>query len=340
MASKFICKEDYPVVSTKAGKVRGYQLDDTVIFQGIKYADADRFLMPREVEPWEGVKDVQSYGYVCPLLKQDTPSAELMVPHLYWPMDEHCQYLNIWTPSIEEGKKYPVMVWLHGGGFFAGSSIEQLAYEGTNMSKYGEVVVVSLNHRLNVLGYLDLSPFGEKYQHSANVGTADIIAALQWVQDNIAGFGGNPDNVTIFGQSGGGGKVWTLMQTPEADGLYHKGIIESGVYDTRQASEVGDGENVVKAMLKELGLGVDEVEKLETIPYAQLAEAYNKVAADVAAAGSYTGNAPHPDQDYVGDPLKVGFREETKNIPLMIGTVFGEFDFNMPIDDKYELCLL
>ena len=145
-----------------------------------------------------------------------------MVPHMYWSEKEDCQNLNIWTPSIRDGRKRPVMVWLHGGGFSAGSSIEQLAYDGENLSRAGDVVVVSVNHRLNVLGYLDLSPFGEKYQDSANAGNLDLIAALEWIRDNIEGFGGDPENVTLFGQSGGGVKVWSLLQMPEADGLFHK----------------------------------------------------------------------------------------------------------------------
>ena len=145
-----------------------------------------------------------------------------MVPHMYWSEKEDCQNLNIWTPSIRDGRKRPVMVWLHGGGFSAGSSIEQLAYDGENLSRAGDVVVVSVNHRLNVLGYLNLSPFGEKYQDSANAGNLDLIAALEWIRDNIEGFGGDPENVTLFGQSGGGVKVWSLLQMPEADGLFHK----------------------------------------------------------------------------------------------------------------------
>ena len=141
---------------------------------------------------------------------------------MYWSEKEDCQNLNIWTPSIRDGRKRPVMVWLHGGGFSAGSSIEQLAYDGENLSRAGDVVVVSVNHRLNVLGYLNLSPFGEKYQDSANAGNLDLIAALEWIRDNIEGFGGDPENVTLFGQSGGGVKVWSLLQMPEADGLFHK----------------------------------------------------------------------------------------------------------------------
>ena len=225
---KFVCAADYPVVQTEAGKLRGYVWNDTFIFKGIKYADAKRFRRPEKVQPWEGIKDAQSYGMVCPLLEQDKPGMELLVPHMYWPMDENCQYLNIWTQSIDKEAKKPVMVWLHGGGFFAGSSIEQIAYDGENMSREGDVVVVSLNHRLNVLGYLDLSPFGEEYEASANVGSFDMIAALQWVRDNIAAFGGDPDNVTIFGQSAGGMSVQNLCGTPLANGLYQHAIMQSG----------------------------------------------------------------------------------------------------------------
>ena len=125
----------------------------------------------------------RSYGYVSPLLHPEQPggNGEMMVPHMYWSEKEDCQNLNIWTPSIRDGRKRPVMVWLHGGGFSAGSSIEQLAYDGENLSRAGDVVVVSVNHRLNVLGYLDLSPFGEKYQDSANAGNLDLIAALEWI---------------------------------------------------------------------------------------------------------------------------------------------------------------
>ena len=172
--------DDVPVLSTTSGKLKGYFYDGTYIFKGVPYAHADRFQMPVPSK-WEGVKDATSYGFVCPLMAQDTPSAELMVPHRYWPMDEHCQNLNIWTTDLNPQAKKPVIVWLHGGGYFAGSSIEQVAYDGRNMAVNGDVVVVSVNHRLNILGYLDLSPFGKKYENSGNAGHADLVAALQWV---------------------------------------------------------------------------------------------------------------------------------------------------------------
>ena len=220
--------DEVPVLETTSGKLKGYFYNGSYVFKGVPYAYADRFQMPVPSQ-WEGVRDASSYGFVCPLMMQDTPSAELMVPHRYWPMDEHCQNLNIWTKELDKDAKKPVVVWLHGGGYFAGSSIEQVAYDGRNMCVKGDVVVVSINHRLNILGYLDLSPFGEKYYNSGNAGHADMVAALQWVHDNIALFGGDPENVTIFGQSGGGMKVADLMQIPAADGLFHKGLIMSGV---------------------------------------------------------------------------------------------------------------
>ena len=212
-----------PVLHTTSGDLKGYFYDGVYIYKGIPYAYADRFQMPVPSK-WDGVKDATNYGFVCPLQNQDTPNGELMVPHRYWPQDEHCQSLNIWTNKLDPEAKKPVLVWFHGGGYAAGSSIEQVAYDGVSIAKKGDSILVSVNHRLNILGYLDLSPFGEKYKNSANAGHADMVAALQWVHDNIAAFGGDPENVTIFGQSGGGMKVATLMNTPAADGLFQKGV--------------------------------------------------------------------------------------------------------------------
>lgn len=327
--------DDVPVLETTSGKLKGYFYDGAYIFKGVPYAHADRFQMPAPAR-WEGVKDATSYGFVCPLMAQDTPSAELMVPHRYWPMDEHCQNLNIWTTELDKDAGKPVLVWLHGGGYFAGSSIEQTAYDGRNMCVDGDVVVVSVNHRLNILGYLDLSPFGEKYENSGNAGHADMVAALQWVHDNIALFGGDPGNVTIFGQSGGGMKVADLMQIPAADGLFHKGLIMSGVADEQlMPSCTGNGAAIVGAMLSQLGLTDKDVEVLETIPYPQLVQTYTKAAPAVAAAGGYVGNGPVVNDWFLGNPLQHGFRETAGEIPLMIGSVFGEFAFApAPFDKK------
>lgn len=333
MSEAFYCNLNDPIVQTKAGKLRGFRSEGTYIFHGIQYATAKRFHQPEPVKPWKGIKNALAYGYVCPLLEQDEPSNEVMIPHRYWPMDENCQYLNIWTQSLEANAKKPVMVWLHGGGFFAGSSIEQVAYDGENLSRYGDVVVVSLNHRLNILGYLDLSEFAEEYKNSANAGTADMVAALQWIHDNIAAFGGDPDNVTLFGQSGGGMKIWTLMQTPAADGLFHKGIIQSGVIRSLDRED-GDGTQIVNALLKELKL--KKVKQLEAVPYPLLAQAYLKVAPGLEKQGFYVGGNPKANEFFLGDPLEVGFREQARTIPILIGTVLGEFSFMPALPDKVK----
>ncbi|MCJ8011514.1 carboxylesterase family protein [Paenibacillus sp. KQZ6P-2] len=330
--------DDVPVVETKAGKLKGYSFDGMHIFKGIPYAQAKRFQMPTEVEPWEGVKEVTSYGFVCPLMAQEKPNGELLVPHRYWPQDENCQNLNIWTETLDAEAKKPVLVWLHGGGFTAGSSIEQEAYDGFNMSRHGDVVVVSVNHRLNILGYMDLSPFGEKYANSANAGHADLVAALKWVHENIANFGGDPENVTLFGQSGGGMKTTGLMQIPSADGLFHKAIVMSGVSDGKLLPiPTGDGTMIVKAMLEALGIEENDVEKLETVPYYELVQAYNKVCPIVMQQGGYIGCAPMENDFYKGEPLISGFTEHAKTIPMMVGSVIGEFSFAPVPFNKYEL---
>ena len=335
--SKTFHYDDVPVLETTGGKLKGYFYNGEYIFKGVPYAYADRFQMPREMT-WDGIRDASSYGFVCPLMSWDTPNAELMVPHRYWPQNEHCQNLNIWTKTLDREDKLPVIVWLHGGGYFAGSSIEQVAYDGFNMCMNGDVVVVSVNHRLNILGYLDLSPFGEKYANSGNAGHADLVAALKWIHENITLFGGDPENVTIFGQSGGGMKVADLMQIEDADGLFHRGLIMSGVSDgTFMPSCTGDGREIVLAMMKELGIPEDEADRLETVPYPVLVNAYQKVSPAIAMQGKYIGGGPLVGDYYKGNPLEYGFRNHAAEIPLMIGSVFGEFAFVPSPYDKSKL---
>ena len=322
MKQTFKCNSTTAIVKTSKGLVKGYEQNGLSIFKGIPYAKAKRFHAPEPVEKWEGVFDAASYGFVCPLLSNERPSGELYVPHRYWPMDEDCLNLNVWTPGLDDGKR-PVLVWLHGGGYEAGSSIEQAAYDGANMARLGDAVVVSVNHRLNILGYFDLSDFGEEYINSANAGTDDIIAALQWVHDNIASFGGNPANVTVFGQSGGGAKLTTLLQSPAADGLYAKGINMSGVIGPVLADEKGSGKELAEALMAELNFA--SVKELETVDYRLLAKAYLKLRPEFQKAGKYVGCKPHPNAFYAGDPCVVGFRKETAQVPLMVGSVFSEF---------------
>lgn len=313
-----------PLVETAAGPVRGYHDRGLDIFKGIPYGRARRFRAPEPVPPWKEPLDATSYGCVCPLLSMDRPGGELRVPHRYWVQDEDCLNLNLWTPGCGEGRR-PVLVWLHGGGYFAGSSIEQVAYEGENMARLGDCVVVSINHRLNILGYLDLSEFGPEYENSGNAGGDDIILVLRWVRENVAAFGGDPDCVTVFGQSGGGAKVTTLLQSPAADGLYHRGVIMSGVVGPVLADAEGSARECAEAMMAELG--VKTVPEMEEVPYVRLAEAYNKVSPPLKAQGKSVGCTPCPNRFYLGDPMTngSGFRPETVKVPLLVGTVFAEF---------------
>ena len=218
-----------PEVQIQGGKLRGFRDGKTFSFLGVPYAQAERFGMPQPVAPWSDAKSAQAFGPVCPVPPSPLVGLdEFVFPHRYWVENENCQVLNIWTQSVEPGVRKPVMVWMHGGGFTNGSSIESYAYDGKSLSEFGDVVVVSINHRLNILGTLDLSAYGPEYANSRNTGMSDIVAALQWVHDNIEMFGGDPGNVTVFGQSGGGAKVTRLMYMPAAKDLFHKVICQSG----------------------------------------------------------------------------------------------------------------
>lgn len=318
-----------PIAEVEQGKLRGYMDEETYAFLGVPYATVpERFAMPEEVEPWEGVRDAQAYGPVCPIPIQDTVGVDEMVwPHRYWIQNEDCQSLNIWTQQLDTEAKKPVMVFLHGGGFTNGSSIESAAYEGKNLSEFGDVVVVTVNHRLNVLGFLDLSAYGEEYQYSANAGVADLVAALEWIHDNIETFGGDPDNVTIFGQSGGGGKVLTLLRTPEAEGLVHKAIVESGSasYMTKE-----NGQKVAEYTLANLGLDETQVEELKTVPYYELIEAAQDACAQVSEeTGTNVNWRPMIDEDLV----TTEFCDWAADVPLMVGSVFSEQRSTLKIGD-------
>ncbi len=327
MGTFFRRDEKTATVETTKGKVQGYILNDICVFKGIPYARARRFHAPEPVEGWTDVFDACSFGFVCPLFSLPRPNGELYVPHRYWPMDEDCLNLNLWTPGCDD-KKRPVMVWLHGGGYESGSAIEHIAYEGENMSRYGDVVTVTVNHRLNILGYLDLSDFGDEYVNSGNAGGDDIIAALKWVRDNVERFGGDPENVTVFGQSGGGGKVTTLLQSPDADGLYAKAICMSGVWEQKPPVGEEGGKALVQSLMKELS--VKRAGELETVPYSRLAAAYEKIRPAFIRENRYVGNQPFKNAFYAGDPLIYGFRRETEQIPVLAGSVFGEFSSFAP----------
>ena len=323
----FCASKTAPIVETPKGRIRGFHFDGVDHFYGIRYAKAKRFHMPEPVPAWEGVKDADSYGMICPVLENPQPKWEVLTPHRFWPASEHCQYLNIWTASCDPAAKRPVMFWIHGGGYAAGSSIEQVAYDGFNLAKLDDVVVVTVNHRLNAFGYLDLSAFGPQYANSVNAGQADLVEALRWVRDNIACFGGDPDNVTIFGQSGGGGKVTVLGQTPAAEGLFHKMIVMSGVITDDLISPGVPGEELVKAILGKLHIPAAQVEKLEKVPAQAFIQAVNAAVRDFAAQGRIVNWVPRPNDFYTCDPLQGDFSEASLQVPTIVGSVIAEFAF-------------
>ena len=337
MAKTFCMSTKAPIVDTPKGKIRGFHYDGVDHFYGIRYAKARRFCMPEPVEAWEGIKDAGSYGMICPVLTEPMPSGEVMIPHRFWPASEHCQYLNVWTSSCDRKARKPVMFWIHGGGFEAGSGIEQVCYDGFNLAKLDDVVVVTVNHRLNAFGYLDMSDFGEKYRNSVNVGMADLVEALRWVRDNIACFGGDPDNVTIFGQSGGGGKVTALGQIPEAEGLFHKMIVMSGVIPEELFASDVPAKELVTAILTQLNIPEDQAEKLERVPVPQYIWAVNKVTARYRKEGKRISWAPRPNDYYTCDPLMGDFSEKSLTIPTMVGTVISEIGFTKDYGVRSEL---
>lgn len=232
------------ITSTQYGKVAGYLENNIFTFKGIPYAKAERFMPPVAPDQWDGIRSSRAYGPTCPQTERMGWQSDEQAFAFNWDdgfPGEDCLRVNIWTQGLKDGKKRPVMVWLHGGGYAAGSGQELPSYDGAALSKKGDVVVVTLNHRLNVLGFLDLSAYGGKYAQSVNVGLLDLVAALRWVNENIENFGGDPSNVTIFGQSGGGGKVSTLLATPSAKGLFQKAIVQSGSMQRTMESKYSQG---------------------------------------------------------------------------------------------------
>jgi para-nitrobenzyl esterase len=259
-----------PVATTQEGKLRGAKLEgtDVYVFKGVAYgqstAGAARFKPPKRVAKWSGVKDALKFGSICP--QAGDPGRRTITQGEVLQHSEDCLVLNVWTPALDARRDRPVMVWLHGRGFYAGAGSEPL-YDGARLAKRGDLVVVSVNHRLNVFGYLHLGTVGGKeFATSGNAGVQDMQLALEWVRDNIAAFGGNPANVTIFGESGGGVKVSTLLGVPQAKGLFQRGIIESGAR-TRGMPLATAVKNTETVMAK---LKVKSVAELQAVPFEQL----------------------------------------------------------------------
>ena len=309
------------VTDTAYGKVRGFVDDGTYTFRGIPYAKADRFEMPEAPDSWDGIRNCLVYGSTAPITKMTDPDGgDFIIPHRYWAQSENCQNLNVWTQDLDSNAKKPVMVWFHGGGYYNGSSIEGVAYDGKNLSEYGDVVVVTVNHRLNALGYMDLSDYGEDYKYSGNCGTADLIASLKWVKENIANFGGDPDNVTIFGQSGGGGKVLNMFAASEAEGLFNQAVVQSGA---ESHIDQETAKKVTAKTLEILGISDNQVEQLKEVPYDTLDAAATEAQKQVGEElGTSVGWRPILDEDY----LQTDFLEWTNDVPVMEGSVFGEMN--------------
>ena len=334
-AGEIITSSNATTVETESGKVAGYVEDGVYIYKGIPYAKAERFMPPEPADKWEGVRSCRAYGPTCPQGKRTGWQNDEQAFVYDWDdgyPDEDCLRVNIWTPDVNKGKKRPVMVWLHGGGFSAGSGQELPSYDGTNLAKKGDVVVVTLNHRLNVLGFLDLSAYWDKYAKSGNVGLLDLVAALRWIHMNIGSFGGDASNVTLFGQSGGGAKVSTLLATPAAQGLFHKAIIQSGAMlhtmDQKYSRRIG------RAVMEELGLQASQLGELQQIPYNTLLAAGEKAVAKVRAEAEKEGAlstfqfgwAPTVDRIVLPThPFDPQAPTQSLDIPVLIGTTLHEF---------------
>ena len=323
--------DDIAIAETQYGKVQGYMSRDVYTFLGVRYGasteGANRFMPPQEPEPWEGIVPAMVYGYCAP---QNDPNYAnnpgVWRDHWnYSNLSEDCLFLNVWTKGLADGKKRPVMVWFHGGGYAAGNGIEQDGYHGENLARYGDIVFVSVNHRLNAFGFTDFSGVDAKYEDSGNAGTLDMVAALKWVNKNIANFGGDPNNVTIMGQSGGGAKVCTLVAMPETKGLVHKGVALSGNANNALAQSYSRelGKYIVKTSKK-------TVEQLQQMPwrdYLALANAaaqeFNKTQNMQGMRGGFApvADGKHlPAEGYFDDP-----NAPSAQVPMIYCSTMAEF---------------
>ena len=328
--------EDVAVADTTHGKVRWYVLRGIHTFVGIPYgADTsgeNRFLPPKKPTPWTDVKPAVWWGNSAPQNTEKryaNPYSSFIDHWNYDDVSEDCLRINVWTPGINDGKKRPVIVWLHGGGFVNGNAVEQDGYHGENLSRRGDVVFCSLNHRLGPLGFANFAAMGgSKYAASGNVGMLDIVAALEWVRDNVAGFGGDPGNVTLIGQSGGGVKVTTLTAMPSAKGLFHKAVALSG--SSLRAADRETSEKLGAYILSEAGLTAAQLDKLQQLPWQEYYEiatrASRKLSEELRAAGKRGGGwgpvadgafLPQHPYDPIASPLAA-------DVPLIICTTFNE----------------
>jgi para-nitrobenzyl esterase len=313
-------------VDTTGGRIRGLVRYGVNQFYGVPYAGstagANRFMPPTKVTPWTGVRDTVQVKERTPQ-DPDGPISEVFAMDRREPMGEDCLAINIYTPGLGRGNR-PVMVWLHGGGFSGGSG-NWLLYDGTNLARKEDVVVVGVNHRLNLFGFLHLADIGgEKWANSSNVGMQDVVAVLAWVKENIANFGGNPNNVTVFGQSGGGGKVSTLMAMPSAKGLFHRAIAMSGSAFRGQTREAAT--RATEQFLAKLGLNRNQLDQLQQMPWERLQAAYfSEPRIQGLAGGPVTDGKSLPRDQWA--PTAPEYSAE---VPFMMGSTETEDGWNDP----------
>lgn len=341
--------DDSTIAHTIYGDIQGYKDGAIYTFKGIQYAKADRFMPPVAPDSHEGVLKCRNYGPKAPQTQtfdwDGTPQTDYAFGNQFIrePMDEkECLVLNVWTKGLNDGKKRPVFVWIHGGGYSSGSGHDLPCYEGRALAEKGDIVTITLNHRLNLLGYCDLTALGGPFENSVNLGMQDIVRALKWVRENIVFFGGDPDNVTIAGQSGGGGKVSTLLAMPSAHGLFHKAIIQSGSTLTQALPETT--QPVGLAFAKALGVTAANPEKVNDYTYEELLKIYSSVTTE--------GKSPVSGLRLIGSPVVDGnilprhpfspdAPEISTDVPVIIGTNFNEFSFeNTPMSTEEAMAEL
>src|SRR5438045_4023661 len=332
-----------PIVETASGKVRGAENAGIYAFKRIPYGastgGSNRFQPPRSAEPWAGVRDALALGGRAPQW-QAGPTRRPGMATLLGPVDtspetEDCLSLHVWTPGLD-GAKRPVMVWLHGGAFHFGSA-NRAVTDGANLARRGNVVVVSVNHRLNILGHFDLSGIGdERHAHSGNAGALDLVAALEWVRDNVGRFGGDPGNVTIFGESGGGGKVSVLLAMPKARGLFHRAVIQSGAsvrVSTRERAAA-----LAEAALQQLGLTRNSIDRLQSVAVEQLVAAITPAKRAVGRSelpllDRYDFGPVVDGEDLPQQPCDPAPAAISDDIPLLIGDTKDEATRFLADDD-------
>ncbi len=329
------------VATTSAGKVRGITNDGVHVFKGVPYgestAGANRFMPPKPPIPWTGERETLAYGLSTPQSdpnnrRPPAASSALIGELSDKPEGEDCLVLNVWTRGLKDGAKRPVMFWIHGGGFQSGSGSSQ-GYDGTNLCKRGDVVVVTINHRLNVMGFAYLGDLGgAEFANTGTVGMLDIVHALKWVRDNIENFGGDPNRVMIFGESGGGRKVGTLLAMPDAKGLFHCAVNQSG--PTIRLVTKENANVAIKAVMDELQIAHNDVRKLQQVPLDKFMPAYLAASRKHGFNHSTTGFAP-----VVGGaslpqhPFHPSASAVMPDVPVMVGTNRTELTLQLAGDD-------